>query len=299
MKTLFTMSFAIIIALVSTVAVAQGDIISASDFMALYKSDKNLKIIDASKADSYSKVHIRNAINIPSGDLNQSDAEVEGLLKPMNELAEIFGKSGISESDNIVVYDGGSQKYSSRVYWALKYAGAKNVKILHKDMEQFKKARVPLTPMPTKTKPAIFNASPDASIFATTDFVKSGKAIIVDARTDDEFSGVADNSEGHLPGAVHLNYVDVLDENNAFLPKDKLEKVVADHGLNDAQPIAIYCRTSVRATVIYTALVNQLGYKNVKVYDGAYLEWVDQGNPVNTGLNVTTSKKQSSGGGGC
>ena len=100
--------------------VAQGDIISAKDFVKLAKTDKNLVIIDASKADSYGKVHVKNAINIPHETLYQ-ETEIEGLINKPAELAAIFGEKGVVETKTIVVYDGGSQKYSSRVYWILKY----------------------------------------------------------------------------------------------------------------------------------------------------------------------------------
>ena len=77
------------------------------------------------------------------GDLAEAlSKQVEGLLKSPAELAELFGSKGITETSNIVVYDGGSQKYSSRIYWTLKYLGASNVKLLHKDMDMFKKSRV-------------------------------------------------------------------------------------------------------------------------------------------------------------
>ncbi len=299
MKTIKSILILALVGLFFSSTMAQGDIISAADFMELYKTDKSLVIIDASKADTYKKSHIKNAINIPSDDVNQADGVVDGLLKSPAQLAELFGSNGITETSNIVVYDGGSQKYSSRIYWTLKYLGASNVKLLHKDMDMFKKSRVPLTPMPTKVSKATFTPKVNNAIIVDLAYVKSGKAKVIDVRDDAEFNGSADNSDGHLPGAIHLNYKDLLDDTEAFLPKAEMEKVVAKAGLTPDTPIAAYCRTSVRAAVLYAALVNVLGYKNVKVYDGAYLEWVNQGNGLETASGVAVKKKSSSGGGGC
>ena len=287
-----------IVGLFAASSTAQGDIVSAADFMKLVKSDKSLVIIDASKAESYQKVHVKNAVNIPHATLYQ-ESEVEGLIVEPAELANIFGAKGISEKNTIVIYDGGSQKYSSRVYWILKYLGAPNVKILHKDMDQWKKSRVPVTKMPTKVTSATFTPNVNKSIITDMAYVKSGKATIIDVRDDDEYNGTADNSDGHIPKAIHLNYKDLLDDSEAFLSKDEMEKVVAKYGLTPNTPIAAYCRTSVRAGVLYAALVNVLGYTNVKVYDGAYSEWVATGNEVNTGSSVSVKKKSSGGGGGC
>ena len=37
--------------------------------------------------------------------------------------------------------------------------------------------------------------------------------------------------------------------------------------------IIAYCRMSHRATVLYFALTQLLGFKNVKIYDGSWTEW--------------------------
>jgi thiosulfate/3-mercaptopyruvate sulfurtransferase len=288
-----------IVALFLTAAVtAQGDIISAKDFVKLAKTDKNLVIIDASKADSYSKVHVRNAVNIPHATLYQ-ESEIEGLIKKPEELAAIFGEKGVSEKNNIVVYDDGSQKYSSRVYWILKYLGAPNVQILHKDMDEWRDARVPVTKMPTSAKNTTFTPSVNNAVIADIAYVKSGKAMLIDVRSADEFDGSADNSDGHLPGAINLDYKELLTDTEAFKSKDEMQKVLDNYGINQNTAVVAYCRTSVRATVLYAALVNVMGYNKVKVYDGAYTEWVGMGNDVTSASAVPVKKKSSGSGGGC
>lgn len=289
------------VALISVIALpmmAQGDIISAKDFMQLIKTDKNVIVVDASKSDSYVKMHVKDAVNIPSESVSVEGGDIEGLLKSPAELAALFGKAGISNSSTVVVYDGGSQKYSSRIYWTLKYLGATNVKLLHKDMDEWKGARVPLTKMPSTVKEAAFSPKVNNSVIATIAEVKSGKYEILDVRAKDEFDGSADNSDGHLPNAINLDYKDLLTDTEAFKSKEEMAKVLSKHGITESTPIAAYCRTSVRATVTYAALLNVMGWNNVKVYDGAYLEWVKQGNNLETAAGVTTTKK-ASGGGGC
>lgn len=128
-------------------------------------------------------------------------------------------------------------------------------------------------------------------------YVKSGKAKIIDVRTTEEYVGSADNSDGHLPDAINIDYTELLTDTEAFKSKEDMEKVMSKYGITSSTPIVAYCRTSVRATVLYAALVNVLGYTDVKVYDGAYLEWVDKGNKVVAKAGVSTSKKESSGGG--
>jgi thiosulfate/3-mercaptopyruvate sulfurtransferase len=295
MKNIFILIVAVF--LFGTVT-AQGDIISAKDFVKLAKTNKNLVIIDASKAESYSKVHVKNAVNIPHATLYK-EGDIEGLIMEPADLAQIFGDKGVVETKTIVVYDGGSQKYSSRVYWILKYLGAPDVKLLHKDMDEWRAARLPVTKMPTSVKKGTFTPKVNEAVIADIAYVKSGKATIVDCRAIDEFDGSADNSDGHLPGAININYTEFLTDTEAFKSKEEMQKVLDKYGIDANTPIAAYCRTSVRATVVYAALVNVMGYTNIKVYDGAYTEWVGMGNDLASGSSVPVKKKSGGSGGGC
>ncbi len=278
MKTFKSIFLVVLVGLFISSTMAQGDIISAADFMKMYKADKSLVIIDASKAGDYKKSHIKNAINIPNGDLN-TDAD-NGFLKSTEELATIFGDKGVNSESAIVVYDGGSQKPASRVYWVLKYLGAPNVKILHKDMATFKKSRVPLTPMAAKAKKATFTVKVNNDVFANIDAIKSGKAKIFDARDANEFAGTTEKSKGHIPGVIHLEFKEVLDANNSFKSKAEMEKVLSSFGLSADSPIIVSCQSGKRAAVLYVAFTSVMGYNNVTVYDGSYNDWVKKGNKV-------------------
>lgn len=258
--------------------------ISAKDFAALQKSNPGLIVIDATPAASYAKMHIIEAVNIPYADLNKT-GDIVGLIKDPKEVASILGKQGISTESEIVVYDDGTNKYSSRVYWVLKYVGAKNVKILHKDMNQWKIARLRMTKEATAFKPATFTANINNVIFASMAEVKAGinnaNVVLIDCRDDSEYSGSAEASKGHLPGAFHIEYKEALTANGDFKSKEALAELAKKFNLTDDKTIILYCATSVRAAVSYVAFKDILGLKNVKVYDGAYNEWVaDTSNKV-------------------
>ena len=278
MKTIRYILVIAIVGLFSVSSIAQGDIISAADFMKLYKADKSLVIIDASKAADYKKSHIKNAINIPNVELNNN--KDDGFLLSTDKLATIFGNKGVSNESAIVVYDGGSQKPASRVYWVLKYLGASNVKILHKNMTTFKKSRVPLTPMATKKKATTFTVNVDKAIIASLADVKAGNAKLFDARDANEYAGTTEKSTGHIPGAINLSFKDMQDANHAFKTKAELEKVMAAYGVTADSPIIVSCQSGKRAAVLYVAFTSVLGYKNVKTYDGSYNEWIANGNKV-------------------
>lgn len=254
---------------------AQNNLITAKDFMELRKSTEDLVIVDANKPSNYNEVHVKGAINVYHNDMYK-EGDVKGLLMDPNDLAVFFGEKGISETTPVVIYDDGSQKYSTRVFWALKYLGAQNVKILHKDMDEWRKVRVPLTAMAPKVTPVTFTPAVNEALLATTNYVMErtddAEVVLIDCRTADEFNGLS-KSEGHIPGAININYEDLLAENGSFLPVEEMKSILAQNGVTADKEVILYCKTSVRACVSFVALTELLNFPNVRVYDGAYNEW--------------------------
>ena len=260
----------------------QADIISAQELKMMMDNDEELVIIDASKSDKYDAGHLEGAVNINHASLYR-EGGVPGLIKCLGELSDIFGNKGVARDSNIVIYDGGSQLYSSRIHWILKHVGAENVRVLHKDMDVWDKAGLLLVTTPTEVVPVTFIPNPKSELFASTDHVRDHKddpnVVLVDVRTPAEFEGTAKNSEGHIAGAISLNYTDLLTETGTFKEASELAAIATANGITPEKEVIFYCRTSVRGAVSFTAFESVLGYENVKVYDGAYLEW-KASNPV-------------------
>lgn len=266
----------IAVVLISSTAVAQ-DLISAKD-LAKKLNNKDYVVVCAQKPDLYKQVHIKGAINIYHKDLYKTSGP-GGMLMSTSELAAYFGKKGVSADKTIVVYDGGSSKYAGRLYWVFKYMGADNVYMLDGHMKSWKSARKPITRNPTNLKATTFTADVQADYLATMADVKNAD-VVVDVRSEGEFTGSASNSTGHIPGAVHIHFEEVLNEDGTMKSADELKSIFNAAGVTSDKEVVLYCKTSVRAGVMFLALKSVLNYPNVKVYDGAYNEWVDQSNKV-------------------
>ena len=284
---------------------AQGDFISPDELTEMMKSDSVI-IVSCRKTKNYRKVHIKGAVNVWHQDLYQSReveyveyaedeeyedeeylVEVEGLINTPSELAEIFGAQGISEKKTIVVYDGGSNKYSGRLYWIFKYLGCKNVKILNGGMKSWRAERIALTPNKTKVKAVTFVPKPDKATIVSPEYLEEhlndSKSAVVDARSKAEYDGEEGRSVrfGHIPGAINLEYKKILNKDGTVKSKADLEKIFEAAGISSDKEIFLYCETSVRAGILYSALTSILKYKKVKVYDGAFSEWAtDSSKPI-------------------
>jgi thiosulfate/3-mercaptopyruvate sulfurtransferase len=267
-------------------ALAGSLFIPAKEFANELKSNKSMIVIDVQAPDVYAKQHIQGAINIPHKSLYKP-GPIEGQFKDVAELAAIFGKNGVTNTSKIVIYDDGSQKYNSRVWWVLKYLGATDVSLLHKDMAQMEAARIPLTATAVSLKATTFiptlNADMNIDMAAVKVLGANPKALLLDVREPDEYNGIDKDkkSQGHLPGAVYLYYKDMLTATGAYKTKDEIVAIAAKAGATPEKEVVVYCQTGIKASVVYLALQEIAGFPNVKLYAGAYAEWASvAGNPV-------------------
>ncbi len=271
--------FVIALMFIAFQSFGQGSVISANDFAAELKGNKNLVVIDVNSPDVYAKQHIQGAINVYVKDLYKS-GPVEGQLKSNEELAIIFGKKGVSNKSKIVVYEDGTNKHNSRVWYVLKSLGATDVSALHVDAGQFSAAQILFTATPaTKSATTYALAESNYKTYTMADIKKLPEGtLLLDGREKAEFDGVdtAKKSKGHIPGAVWMNYREVLTPTGAYKSKDEIIAAAAKFSVTPEKPIVVYCNSGVKATVLYIAFKEIAGFQNVQYYAGSYADWVSK-----------------------
>lgn len=271
--------------LLSLYQVASTQIISSKELANIYE-DKSVLVVSARKNADYKKVHINGAVNVWHMDLYK-DGAIKGLLKSPEEIAKILGNAGIGADKKIIIYDSGVNTFAGRLYWILKYMGCKDVHVLNGQMKMWRKARKPVTRKATPVLPTTLHVALNEGIIASKAYVKEHKddanVILVDVRSKEEFDGSAGVIErkGHIPGAINVEYKNLLNEDGTLKSKSDLEKVTKEAGITSDKEIILYCETSVRAGIVYLALTSILEFPKVTVYDGAYFEWsADSACPV-------------------
>lgn len=226
--------------------------------------EPNVVVIDARAAGDYLKTHIDGAIGMDVTTLCNA-TPVEGTLKSTSELAALLGKNGISATSKIVVYCKTGVN-AGRMYWILKYMGCKDVSILDGQMDAWFAARKPITKNPKKLSPVTFTPAVNAAINVDKGYVKSklSSAVLVDSRKKEEYDA------GHIGNAVNIPSESIL--NVAKLkPVSELTKILAS--VPKDKEVILYCKTGITAGFMYFVLKSVLNYPNVKVYEGAYLDW--------------------------
>ncbi len=101
---------------------------------------------------------------------------------------------------------------------------------------------------------------------ASEDFME-GEALFVDARDPDSFDA------GHIPGAINVSWEDM--QYNETLILEQVPKGV---------PVITYCDGSdCQASLLLAGAMKELGYEDVRVFFGGWVEWEDAEYPIEEG----------------
>lgn len=102
----------------------------------------------------------------------------------------------------------------------------------------------------------------------------SDRVAILDSREAQEYKGATPYGEargGHIPGAVHLYYKELMDAAGSLLPPDEIHARLQKAGIPPEAEIIAYCTAGVRSAWV-TVVLTHLG-RQAKSYSGSILEW--------------------------
>jgi thiosulfate/3-mercaptopyruvate sulfurtransferase len=204
------------------------------------------------------------------------------------EFARRMGEAGIGNDMRVVFYGEGLQ-FGIYAWWVFRYCGHERVHVLDGARYRWAAEGRPLTTdVPAARPPQHYRPRPrvGAMRIMREEVLRGLGApgtLILDGRSPEEYRGerVAGPGgpdhgavrHGRIPGAQHLYFEDMLNEDKSFKSAEELRRMVAARGVSDDKNLVVYCRLSHRATVLYFALTELLGHDKVRVYDGSWTEW--------------------------
>jgi thiosulfate/3-mercaptopyruvate sulfurtransferase len=98
--------------------------------------------------------------------------------------------------------------------------------------------------------------------------------IILDTREQQEFWGDTPHGEqrgGHLPGAIHLHYRELMDRQGMLLARAEIRQLLAERGISQEAIVVTYCTGGIRSAWVTTVLAD-LGW-DARNYAGSMWEW--------------------------
>ncbi len=267
-----------------TESYADPELLVETEWLAAHMSDPGLRIIDADYPESFARAHIPGAVSQISRNIYLKTADGDTFIMGPDQFAATMSRMGIGDDNLVVVYDSHSSLYATRFWWALNFYGHANVKVLNGGWHKWLLEGRPVTMTVPSVTPATFTPRQDDSIHASCErlvaTVGRDDAVILDTRTDGEWLGKNDRGnkrKGHVPGAVHLEWVNFVtdDDSHVFKPAQELRSMLVAAGVRSDRDVITYCQGGIRAAHAFFTL-KLVGFANVRNYDGSMRDWANR-----------------------
>ena len=236
-------------------------------------------VADTRTEQQYTQGHIPGAVWV---DISGMGARTSESVLPLlhQELAAKFSTLSITGAEQVVFYDESMGVKAPKALWFLTYAGYRWGRVLEGGFGAWQKAGFPVSTDKTVRPAKTFNVNPNPAILASTDYVakriRSSTAVILDVRSREEYGGKETSQHcarsGRIPGAVGLEWSQLLENPLSYRQFADLEKRLKAVGATRDKEILVYCHQGNRSSNSYLAL-QMLGYARVRNYVGSWHEW--------------------------
>lgn len=265
----------------------------------------DLVILDASAhipgtgrdpAAEYAAAHIPGArfLDLMAA-LVDPQGDVPAALPTRAQFEARMGALGVTAASRVVLYDNSDMRTSARAWFIFRLYGHPEFAILDGGMQKWVAEGRTVESGEASFEPAIYtSASGHGAVRSKADMLANCEARaeqVVDARDAGRFTGSVEDTVhglpgGHIPGARHLLFRDLLADNGTFLPPEQIAAAFARAGLDPCAPLAASCGSGVTASVLLFAH-SLLGHDHGALYDGSWSDWgADPATPKETGEPV-------------
>jgi thiosulfate/3-mercaptopyruvate sulfurtransferase len=256
----------------------------------------SVRIVDIRDAlPDYLKGHLPNAVYLHFENLRVPRSGIPAQLPERISLEKLVGDYlGISNDMWVILYSEKSNPNATYLLWVLDFLGHKKVGVLNGGWEKWVLESLPTTQVYPSLKSNKFFGRIKRESIAEKKWVQdrlSGKnEVIVDTRSPKQYSGEEGDEirRGHIPGAKNVFWETTLEgeEVRVWKKKEDLEGLFAESGVTKNKEVIVHCRTGREASHVYFTLKYVLGFPNVRLYRGSWVEWAaDKNLPVKVGMD--------------
>lgn len=247
-------------------------------------------IIDLSQPATYLQQHIPGAFFLDYSWITKAQNPVMGLLPDIEQLNRVLSAFGITSDTHIVAYDDEGGGRASRLLWTLDTLGHQHYSLLNGGLQTWIHKQFPVSPEIIWPTPANYSGTLNNAPIADKQFIleslDDATSMVLDCRSPMEYSGakVFAARGGHIPGAVNMNWIDLIDTENHFQLKsvNEIEQILLSKGVTKDKTIITHCQTHHRSSHSYIVL-KSLGYEKIKGYPGSWSDWGnDPSTPIET-----------------
>lgn len=255
-------------------------VVEAEEVGKVYQ-DGQVIVVDARGAEAYNELHLLGAICIEPSEL-LVDKPVPATVAPKAKVERVLGQKGIKSDSQVYIYDDNGGVNAFRIWWTMKLYGHENVKVINGGFKALSDAKLKGSDRVTELDKTTYTAQ-EANQDWIVDF-ETVKSITEDEATNVKIIDVRSPAEfdaGSIPGSVLYPHSRNLYSDGTFMSPRDMYLFYKDKGFEKDDEIVLYCKSSFRATQTM-ALLLEAGYTDVKVYDGAWIEWEANGGEAST-----------------
>ena len=247
--------------------------------LSAHLGDEDILIVAVCMEKDFNDGHIPGAILIEPSELIQGDSAAVGKLPDIQKLEKLFSSIGLRDNLRIIAYDDEGGGWAGRLIWTLDVLGHSNYALLNGGFIAWRNEGFPVSvdsiaPLVSKFK-AEFKRDVIADMGDVLNSINDDNTIVWDARAPQEYDGsiVTALKNGHVPGAINLDWVHMMDSSNNLKIRD-LEEIRAQLdqlGITNQVKVITHCQTHHRSGLTY--FVGKLLGLNIRAYDGSWSEW--------------------------
>ena len=232
----------------------------------------------------YDVGHIPNAgFADLTGELSDNTSPIEFALPTPEQFCAAMGALGVGDDSRVVLYDTNYTAWAARVWWMLRWVGFDRAAILDGGLGAWAAEGRPLS-IEHVTRPVKqLTPVPRPELIADRDEEFAGidddAVCLIDTLPEEFYRGEMTiyARPGHIPGAVNIDGLKLLDKTGRFRPLDELAAM--HNGDRNARNIT-YCGGGIVASA-NAFIMTRLGFTNVAVYTSSLQEWAaDPTNPM-------------------
>ena len=217
------------------------------------------------------------------GDLCDADSPIEFAVPSAEQFCRAMGELGVGDRSRVVLYDNSFSAWAARVWWMLRWVGFDRAAILNGGLRVWRDEQRPLSTDPVDRARQQLTPRPRPQLIADHDEVLASiddeKVRLVDTMPEAHYRGemVMYGRPGHIPGAVSISGVNLIDESGRYRPDAELATM---HSGDHNTRAITYCGGGILASSS-AFVMTRLGFKNVAVYTASLQEWAsDPDNPL-------------------
>lgn len=223
---------------------------------------------------------LQGAVAVDWRDFSQTEPAARGtLIESDEQLTEQLQALGIRQQQPVVVFGQppGGWGEEGRIVWMLRSLGHTQAVMVDGGIQALFDADVTI-PQADKKERGDFIVQRDSTWDIQQQDLRrqlgTEKLVVLDTREQREFAGETPYGEqrgGHIPGASHLYFKDLLDAEGNLLPQQDLFSKLEVLNITPDSQVVVYCTGGIRSGWLVAVLVS-LGYQ-AQNYAGSMWEW--------------------------